>query len=69
VEGEGDAFVWVEVDGTPLEGMAARKSIVKDAYRVLPNPEPYATSSSIVALKVTNSSDVSSTFEGVIFGE
>lgn len=69
VEGEGDAFVWIEVDGTPLEGMAARKSIVKDAYLILPNPETYASSSSIVALKVTNSSGVSSTFEGVVFGE
>ena len=69
VEGEGDAFVWIEVDSVPLDGLAARKSIVKEAYHILPNPEMYASSSAIVALKVTNSSSVSSTFEGVVFGE
>lgn len=69
VEGEGDAFVWIEVDGDPLDGMAARKSIVKDAYRIQPNPEPYISSSAIVALKITNGSSVTCEFEGVVFGE
>ena len=69
VSGEADAMVWMEVDGGALDGMAARHSIVKDAYRVLPNPEPYATSSSIVALRVTNLTSIASEFEGVVFGE
>lgn len=69
VEGEGDAFVWVEVDGFPLDGLAAHKSVAKDAYRVLPNAEVYASSSVIVGLKVTNMSSVSCEFEGVVFGE
>jgi hypothetical protein len=69
VEGEGDGFVWIEIDGTPWDGLAARKTVAKDAYRILPNPEAYPTSSTIVALKVTNSSTVASEFEGVVFGE
>ena len=69
VEGEGDAFVWIEVDGVPLDGLAAHKSIVKDAYRLLPNAEAYATSDAIVGLKVTNLSSVSCEYEGVVFGE
>lgn len=69
VTGNGDGFAWIEIDGDPLDGMAARMSIVKDAYRVLPNPEAYPSSGAIVALKVTNDSDVTIEFEGVVFGE
>lgn len=69
VYGDTDGFVWIEVDGVPLDGVAARHSAVKDAYRVLPNPEPYVSSSSIVALRVTNLSSGAAEFEGVILGE
>jgi len=69
VYGEADGFAWIEVDGVPLDGLAARHSIVKDAYRVLPNPEAYASAIATVALRVTNTGDVSKDFEGVVFGE
>lgn len=67
--GEGDAFVWVEVDGVPLDGLAARHTVVKDAYRILPNPEVYTSAISLVALKVQNDSSVTCEYEGVVFGE
>ena len=69
VTGEGDAFVWIEVDGSPLDGLAARHTNVKEAYRIIPNPEVYNSSSSVVALKVTNLGAQSSEYEGVVFGE
>lgn len=69
VYGESDGFAWIEVDGIPLDGVAARHSIVKDAYRILPNPEVYSGSGAIVALMVTNLSSVTADFEGVVFGE
>lgn len=69
VTGEGDAFVWIEVDGTPLDGMAARHTVVKEAYRILPNAELYSGAGAIVALKVTNLGSVASEFEGLVFGE
>lgn len=69
VYGDTDGFAWIEVDGVPLDGVAARHSIVKDAYRILPNPEVYATGASVVALKVTNLSAGAADFEGVVLGE
>ena len=69
VYGETDGFAWIEVDSVPLDGLAARHSAVKDAYRILPNPEVYASPTSIVALMVTNLSAGSADFEGVILGE
>lgn len=69
VEGEGDAFVWIEVDAVALDGMAAKHSIVKEAYRILPNPEPFASAGSIVALKVTNLNSTAVEYQGVVFGE
>lgn len=69
VFGDTDGFAWIEVNGVPLDGLAARHSAVKDAYRVLPNPEVYASPGAIVALKVTNLSSTSADFEGVVLGE
>jgi hypothetical protein len=69
VTGETDAFVWITVDAVALDGMAAFHSRVKDAYRILPNAEPYASALSLVELKVQNSGEVTAEFEGVIFGE
>lgn len=69
VTGEADAFVWMEVDGTPLDGLAARHSSVKEAYRILPNAEVYVSTTAIVALKVQNLHSGISRFEGVCFGE
>jgi len=69
VYGDTDGFVWIEVDGQPLDGVAARHSAVKDAYRILPNPEVYASPGAIVALRVTNLSSLSAEFEGVVLGE
>jgi hypothetical protein len=69
VEGDTDGFAWIEVDGVPLDGMAARHSRVLDAYRALPNAEAYASPLSVVALKVTNTDSVAHEFAGVVFGE
>lgn len=69
VSGDTDGFAWIEVDSVPLDGLAARHSIVKDAYVVLPNPEVYSSSSAIVALMVTNLSSGLAEFEGVVLGE
>ncbi len=67
--GTTDALAWIEVDGSPLEGLVARHSRVLPAYLVLPNPEAYPSASSVVALRVLNEGTTSSDFEGVIFGE
>ena len=69
VTGDADGFAWIEVDAVALDGVAAHHTVVKDAYRIPPNPETYATSSSIVALRITNLSSVASEFQGVVFGE
>jgi len=69
VEGEGDGFCWIEIDGSPWDGVAARKTVAKEAYLVLPNAEVYPTSTTSVTLRVTNMSDVTSEFEGVVLGE
>jgi hypothetical protein len=68
VAGDGDAFVWIEADGDAIDGMAARHSIVKDAYRVLPNPESYPSPTSLITLRCNNLGGTVE-FEGVIFGE
>lgn len=69
VTGEGDAFVWMEVGGIPLDGLAARHTVVKEAYRILPNPEVYASAIDTVTLRVQNQSSVTCEFEGIVFGE
>ncbi len=69
--GDNDIVVWVELDGTPVEGIIARGSVVKVATLILPNPEPMLGTT--VALKVKNDAPsiggVSATIEGTLFGE
>lgn len=67
--GTANAEVWIEIDGSPLYGTSSRISVVKDAYRVIPNPESYPSAISVVTLKVKNTDDATGTFEGVIFNE
>lgn len=69
VEGDGDGYAFIEVDSSPLSGLAARCDRVKDAYIVLPNAELYASAISVVALKVMNMSSEASDFQGVVFNE
>jgi hypothetical protein len=69
VMGDENAFCWIEVDGVPLDGLAAVHSQIKQAYIALPNAETYASAASIVALRVQNTGDTSAAFEGVVFGE
>jgi hypothetical protein len=69
--GTTDFVAWVEVDGVPLDGISARGSVSKVAQIILPNPETYASSSSIVALRIRNDNAYSVTgdFEGTLLGE
>lgn len=69
VEGETEGFAWIEVDGVALDGMAAHHSVAKEAYRLLPNPEAYATTTTVVALRITNLTSNTAEFQGVVFGE
>lgn len=69
VLGENNAVAWIEIDGTPLDGLVAIHSAVKAAYIVLPNAESYASAISTVALRVQNTGDTTGEFEGVVFGE
>jgi hypothetical protein len=66
--GTTDGEMWVEVDGSPLEGIRSRFSRVLDGYLVMPNPEAIAPGSTI-ALVVQNTSIVSGDYEGTIFAE
>lgn len=70
--GTTDFVAWVEVDSVELPGIIARGTITKVASLILPNPETYASPSSIVALKLRNESALPPTtgdFEGTLLGE
>jgi hypothetical protein len=67
VMGTRDAEAWIEVDGLPLYGTSSRLTAAKEAYRILPNPELYASSVALVSLMVKNTGPSTGTFEGVIF--
>lgn len=70
VFGTTDLLAWVEVDGTPLDGIIARGTITKVAQVILPNPETYSSALAVVALRVRNEHPtLSGDFEGTLLGE
>lgn len=70
VYGTVEAICWLEVDGTPLAGYRKRiNSIEHTATVIIPNPEPYASPTAVVELKVLNDQDVSGDFSGALLGQ